>query len=222
MLGFDVDPERTARLLAEWNEFRETQFRRRRMRRQEDEILNIFVDICSLFRSKPKVNDESRRSAQHRSLSVLLPADARHPGRELPPTFIAALRRAVAHYGVTTLDRSPELEESLLWIYKSHQRLEQQIRPDCGSVAAPAARGAPSVSSRADESFRNLLDRMISDHPRLVPRGQRPGAGAAVSLLRSAAIRPGRKADLRRGRRDTWNIWRRIPKRRTGEEGAMR
>ena len=44
----------------------------------------------------------------------------------------------------TTLDRSPELEESLLWIYKSHQRVEQQIAPDCGSArTAPAARPKP-------------------------------------------------------------------------------
>ena len=50
-------------------------------------------------------------------------------GEGLPPAFVDALRRALSHYGVQTLDRSPELEESLLWIYKSHQRVEQQIAP---------------------------------------------------------------------------------------------
>ena len=53
-------------------------------------------------------------------------------GEGLPPAFVSALQRALAHYGVQTLDRSPELEESLLWIYKSHQRVEQQIAPVLG------------------------------------------------------------------------------------------
>jgi hypothetical protein len=38
-------------------------------------------------------------------------------GDGAPAEFVAAVRRAVAHYGVAALDRSPELEESLLWIY---------------------------------------------------------------------------------------------------------
>jgi hypothetical protein len=53
-------------------------------------------------------------------------------GEGLPPAFVSALQRALAHYGVQTLDRSPELEESLLWIYKSHQRAEQQVAPVVG------------------------------------------------------------------------------------------
>ena len=48
-------------------------------------------------------------------------------GEKLPAAFVDALRRVLAHYGVETLDRSPALEESLLWIYKSHQRVGQQI-----------------------------------------------------------------------------------------------
>ena len=46
----------------------------------------------------------------------------------------------MAHYGITSLDRSPELEECLLWIYKSHQKVEQQIAPILASCNA----GLPS------------------------------------------------------------------------------
>ena len=53
-------------------------------------------------------------------------------GEGLPPAFVSTLRRALSHYGVESLDRSPELEESLLWIYKSHQRVEQKIVPVMG------------------------------------------------------------------------------------------
>ena len=47
-------------------------------------------------------------------------------GEGLPPAFVDALRCALAHYGVRTLDGSPKLKETLLWICKSHQRMEQQ------------------------------------------------------------------------------------------------
>ena len=71
------------------------------------------------------------------------------------------MQRALAYYGVRSLDRSPELEESLLWIYKSHHRVEQQIAIVRGVLERrlPPA-GAPAPP--AEESFRTLLDRMIS------------------------------------------------------------
>ncbi len=59
------------------------------IRRAEDEILNIFVDICSLFQREPEVEPpDRRRSAQRRSLSVLLLAHARYRGEGLPPAFV--------------------------------------------------------------------------------------------------------------------------------------
>ena len=133
MLGFDVDPERTRRLLAEWSQFCDAQADSDETRRREDEILNIFVDLCSLFRRNPKVNDQiggEAPSTEAYLFSYLRMLDTHGDG--VPAEFMGALRRAVAHYGVTTLDRSAELEESLLWIYKSHQRVEQQIAPIMG------------------------------------------------------------------------------------------
>src|SRR5208283_2285770 len=73
----------------------------------------------------------------------------------------SALERALAHYGVPTLGRSPALEESLLWIYKSHQRLEQQIAPVLG-VLERRLRRVVQLSPPDAESFRTLLDRMAS------------------------------------------------------------
>ena len=86
-------------------------------------------------------------------------------GEKLPATFVDALRRVLAHYGVETLDRSPALEESLLWIYKSHQRVGQQITTilavlerRLGRVETPS----PSGLDGRRNPFRTLLDRMIS------------------------------------------------------------
>jgi len=160
VLGFDVEPKRTAQLLAEWSE--KCPVDSDEIRRREDEILNIFVDICSLFQREPEVNHRASSeepSAEAYLFSYLRMLETR--GEGLPPTFVSALRRALAHYGVQTLDRSPELEESLLWIYKSHQRLEQQIAPVLG-LLEQRLRRVQTLPPNAEESFRTLLDRMIS------------------------------------------------------------
>jgi acetyl/propionyl-CoA carboxylase alpha subunit/acetyl-CoA carboxylase carboxyltransferase component len=160
MLGFDVDPRHTACLLADWSE--NCPVDSEEIRKREDEILNIFVDICSLFQREPEVNHRAsgeEPSAEAYLFSYLRMLEAR--GEGLPPAFVSALRRALAHYGVKTLERSPELEESLLWIYKSHQRAEQQIAPVLG-VLERRLRRAQTRSPHAEESFRTLLDRMVS------------------------------------------------------------
>ena len=160
MLGFDVDPKHTAQLLAEWSQHCPVDSDE--IRQAEDQILNIFVDICSLFQREPEVNHRAsgeEPSAEAYLFSYLRMLETR--GQALPPAFVSALQRALAHYGVRTLDRSPELEESLLWIYKSHQRVEQQIAPVVG-VLERRLRHVQKLSPQAEDSFRTLLDRMAS------------------------------------------------------------
>jgi len=160
MLGFDVDPKNSTRLLNEWGE--SCPVDSDEIRHDEDEILNIFVDICSLFQREPEVNH--RASSEEPSAEAYLFSYLRMletGGEGLPPAFVSALRRALAHYGVKTLDRSPELEESLLWIYKSHQRVEQQIAPVLGVLERRLGL-ASALAPHAEESLRALLDRMVS------------------------------------------------------------
>jgi acetyl/propionyl-CoA carboxylase alpha subunit/acetyl-CoA carboxylase carboxyltransferase component len=160
MLGFDVDPKHTARLLGEWSQ--NCPVDSDEIRQHEDEILNIFVDICSLFQREPEVNHRAsgeEPSAEAYLFSYLRMLETR--GEGLPPAFVGALRRALAHYGVHTLDRSPSLEESLLWIYKSHQRVEQQVAPVVG-VLERRLRRIQTLSPQGEDSLRTLLDRMAS------------------------------------------------------------
>ncbi len=167
MLGFDVDPKHTARLLSEWSQ--NCPVDSDEIRQREDEILNIFVDISSLFQREPEVNHRAsgeEPSAEAYLFSYLRMLETR--GQGLPPAFVSALQRALAHYGVKTLERSPALEESLLWIYKSHQRVEQQIAPVVG-VLERRLRRIQKLSPQAEESLRTLLDRMISMTNGLMP-----------------------------------------------------
>jgi acetyl/propionyl-CoA carboxylase alpha subunit/acetyl-CoA carboxylase carboxyltransferase component len=160
MLGFDVDPKHTARLLAEGS--KDSPVDGDEIRQGEDEILNIFVDICSLFQREPEVNHRAsgeEPTAEAYLFSYLRMLETR--GQGLPPAFVSALQRSLAHYGVRTLERSPELEESLLWIYKSHQRMEQQIAPVVGVLERRLQR-VQQLSPQGEESLRTLLDRMAS------------------------------------------------------------
>ncbi|HXR16359.1 MAG TPA: carboxyl transferase domain-containing protein [Terriglobales bacterium] len=160
MLGFDVDSKHAARLFAEWGQTCPVDSDE--IRQSEDEILNIFVDICSLFQREPEVNHRASAeepSAEAYLFSYLRMLETR--GHGLPPAFVGALQRALAHYGVRTLDRSPELEESLLWIYKSHQRADQAIAAVIG-ILERRLRRIQKLSPQAEESFRTLLDRMAS------------------------------------------------------------
>jgi len=160
MLGFDVDPKHALGMLSQWN--RNCPIYSGDIRETEDEILNIFADICSLFQREPEVNH--RASGEEPSAEAYLFSYLRMletGGEGLPPDFVGRLRRALSHYGVHSLERTPGLEESLLWIYKSHQRVEQQIAPVLALLERrlqPTAGLAP----HAEGSLRTLLDRMIA------------------------------------------------------------
>ncbi len=160
VLGFDVDPKRTAQQLTEWSN--RCPVDSDEVREAEIEILNIFVDICSLFQREPDVNHRAggeEPSAEAYLFSYLRTLETGAEG--LPPAFVTALRRALAHYGVQTLDRSPQLEESLFWIYKSHQGVDQQIAPVL-NVLERRLRRVEVLAPEAAESLRTLLDRMVS------------------------------------------------------------
>jgi acetyl/propionyl-CoA carboxylase alpha subunit/acetyl-CoA carboxylase carboxyltransferase component len=168
MLGFDIEPRRAAGLVAECNQGDASPEESDEIRRLEAEILEIFADICSLFRRRPAVDRASggeAPSAEAHLFTYLRMLE--REGEGLPEAFLEALRRALAHYGVRSLERSRELEEAMLWIYKSHQRVEQQAGPVLAVLERQLASAAGPAP--AGEAFRKLLDRVIA-----ITRGQFP------------------------------------------------
>jgi len=168
-LGFDVTPEQASRLAKELKELQAAEADAEQIRRDEDAILNIFVDLWSLFRKKPLASHQTGGEAPSTEaclFSYLRALDS--DGDTLPPDFLQALQRAVAHYGITSLERSPELEECLLWIYKSHQKVEQQIAPILEVLQRRLAQLNDNLTW-ADEAFHTLLDRMVSITRELFP-----------------------------------------------------
>jgi acetyl-CoA carboxylase carboxyltransferase component/pyruvate/2-oxoglutarate dehydrogenase complex dihydrolipoamide acyltransferase (E2) component len=158
MLGYDVEPRAVQLLLAGSapgnDEARTTD------NRKEDDLLRTFVDFGSLFHRR---HDEEaaggeaagRHTAEDYLFTYLRDLGARGAG--LPPVFLAKLRRALGHYGVLSLDRTPELEESLFRVAVSHQRMTQQVPP----VLALLERRLENPEPTGSEDLREILERLI-------------------------------------------------------------
>jgi acetyl/propionyl-CoA carboxylase alpha subunit/acetyl-CoA carboxylase carboxyltransferase component len=160
MLGFDLDPILTARCFTAWSQ--NCPADGDRIRQLEDEILSIFVDICALFHREPEVNRRAsgeEPSAESYLFSYLRMVETK--GEGLPSAFVTSLRRTLAYYGVPDLDISPELKAALLWICKSHHRMEQQASSIL-HILERRLRRPQAPDTPASKAFRTLLDRMIA------------------------------------------------------------
>lgn len=161
-LGFDVNPAQIGELITEWSRCSEDAGECREITEYENEILQIFADICYLFRRDPELDDPTAGeapSAEAYLFSYLRMLDTR--GEGLPAQFLNALSRTLAHYGVKTLERSHELEESLFRMYKSHLGAEQQV-PLILAVLERRLRQVEGLRTHPNGAFRALLDQIIS------------------------------------------------------------
>ena len=163
MLGFDADPAETKKLAAQYTALVSEGVPAGEERRPtEDEILGIFADISSLF-GRQTISDDPDDleilSTGEYFLTYLRTMDAQTSG--LPARFAEQLERALGHYGVQNLDRTPKLEEALFWIYKSHQRIEQQIEMVRGILQERLVITDPKEVI-PDPGYRALLDRLIA------------------------------------------------------------
>ncbi|RPJ84445.1 MAG: hypothetical protein EHM13_04250, partial [Acidobacteria bacterium] len=127
MLGFDVSSHDSRRLIVEYTRYCQSlPPNDEDLVRWEDEVLTIFADVASLFGRQPGEGGSltTGLSPEQYLLTYLRTVDSR--GADLPGDFVALLRRALAHYEVRSLEPTPALRESLLWIFKSHHRADQQ------------------------------------------------------------------------------------------------
>lgn len=116
-----------------------------RRERVEEAAFASFADVASLFRrTAPAEEGEEPEALSPGEYFLTYLRDLETRGSALPASFMARLRRALAHYGVTGLEPTPALREALCWIFKSHRRAEQQV----GALVALLERrlgGAPEA-----------------------------------------------------------------------------
>ncbi|RQW96141.1 carboxyl transferase domain-containing protein [Micromonospora globispora] len=125
LLGFDVDPHDDRRVLDGYLAARRAATEDgHRPLAEELELVNVFADLAELSRNRPTGEDgggdihvHSAREYFHTYLQSL---DVERAG--LPSSFQAKLAKALGHYGVTDLERSPELEAAVFRIFLAQQR----------------------------------------------------------------------------------------------------
>ena len=125
LLGFDVDPHDERRVLDDYLAARRAATEDgHRPLAEEIELVDVFADLAELSRNRPTGEDgggdghvHSAREYFHTYLQSLDVERAR-----LPEAFQAKLAKALGHYGVTELERSPELEAAVFRIFLAQQR----------------------------------------------------------------------------------------------------
>jgi acetyl/propionyl-CoA carboxylase alpha subunit/acetyl-CoA carboxylase carboxyltransferase component len=124
LLGYDLEPARLKTLLAEQRRLEQgCSAADDALLACENEFLDLFTDVAGLYRPRPQEDVESDlvSSTQEYLLSYLQWLDPERAG--LPDTFRDRLATALERYGVSGLDRSPELESAVVWMFRSFSRV---------------------------------------------------------------------------------------------------
>lgn len=124
-------------------------------------MLDLVTDFAELSRNRPA--DEER----HTELLVHSPKEHFHaylqsldPDRAgLPQAFRDKLAKVLAHYGVESFDRTPELEQAVFRIFLAQQRSAPEVRLSTAILERWLAEPAPRAPIDADA--RETLDRLI-------------------------------------------------------------
>ncbi|MCI2419945.1 ATP-grasp domain-containing protein [Saccharopolyspora sp. K220] len=127
LLGFDVDPRDDGRTLADYLTAR-AELPQRPLA-AEVGLLEVFADLCELSRNKPEGAETKAETRVHSPRehfhSYLRSLDVERAG--LSETFRGRLVRALSHYEVEGLERTPALEEAVFRIFLAQQRAGSDV-----------------------------------------------------------------------------------------------
>ncbi|MFW5739611.1 MAG: biotin carboxylase N-terminal domain-containing protein, partial [Myxococcota bacterium] len=128
------------------------------MWRLENDVLRTFADITWLFRRELEPRSDKVLGAQEMLRTYLRAVEG--AGKGLPADFLAGIERALAHYGVESLDRTQKLEEALIFLHKS-QRRARPVAEQVFRVLERKLQFADELLDFATPEFREILDRLI-------------------------------------------------------------
>ncbi|MFE7743073.1 carboxyl transferase domain-containing protein [Nocardia sp. NPDC057455] len=124
LLGFDVDPHDDRRVLDGYLTARRAAIAdNRRPLAEELELVQVFADLVELTHNRPWDEDSGQghvHSAREYFHTYLQSLDVERAG--LPESYQAKLANALGHYGITDLERSPDLEAAVFRIFLAQQR----------------------------------------------------------------------------------------------------
>ena len=129
LLGYDLDPDSVQAMLTRQRRLGEiVPPADTALLRCEDSLLDLFADVGSLYRPRGEMDPEEALvggSTQEYLLSFLQWLDADRAG--LPDSYRRRLEQALLRYGVRGLDRTPELEEAVVWMFRSFRRAGELV-----------------------------------------------------------------------------------------------
>ena len=157
LLGYDIDPADEGATLQRYLHEREGQS----LSAGEVDLLEVFADFAELSRNRPVGADEQVENRVHSPRehfhTYLQSLDADRGG--MPEAFRTKIARVVAHYEVTSLDRTAELEEAVFRVFLAQQRSAPDV-----SLATSLLREwitEPPPSGALGDRARDVLDRLI-------------------------------------------------------------
>ena len=175
VLGYDVDEAEARRQLQRLAAARaELPADDPRLLAGEAEILQIFADVSALWRNRrvpgesqaddeAAVDAEAARNPQEYMHAYLRSRDVEAEG--LPESFRIKLRRTLAHYGVTDLEPSPDLDPALYRIFLAHRRAAAHV-PVVADLLQWRLRHPESLTRnpgrRARDGYRRVVDQLVS------------------------------------------------------------
>ncbi len=128
----------------------------------------IFADLCALSRNRRGPEDESQqmdpageeaRNPQEYLYAYLRSRDADAEG--LPESFLVKLRRALAHYGVSDLEPSPELYSALYRMFLAHRRASAHV-PVLLDLLQWRLAHPDSLPDGSREEYQRVLDLLVT------------------------------------------------------------
>jgi acetyl/propionyl-CoA carboxylase alpha subunit/acetyl-CoA carboxylase carboxyltransferase component len=132
----------------------------------EHRLLRMFADLLALSASRHSEEDaesELLKSPEEHLHAWLRSLDAEVEG--LPPRFVVQLRRALAYYGIESLERTPALDEACHRLFLAGQRAEV-ARAAIVAILDRRLEDAVQLAGQPDDirmgdDFREALDRLV-------------------------------------------------------------
>jgi acetyl/propionyl-CoA carboxylase alpha subunit/acetyl-CoA carboxylase carboxyltransferase component len=128
-LGFDLAPADARRLAAEWREIALPVSREDpAVLAAEEGAVQAFADVQALYGKTRRAAEGGDAPAAIEELWRYL-HEPQARGAGLSPPFVAALRRALEHYGLSLDEPGRALEVALLRMQKAYERADEELAP---------------------------------------------------------------------------------------------